>query len=479
MDSPSTDKTTYPLCVDLDGTLIKTDLLVESFFALLKNNFFFVFVIPFWLRKGKAYLKQQIADRVDLDVSLLPFNETVLDYVKSEAARGRPIVLATASNSKYAQQIADYLGLFTVVLASDSQVNRSGPRKLEYFLEEYGDKGFDYAGNALVDLSIWRHSKQAILVDPNPGVKNKALKTVNVTRIIVSQSNKFTHYIKAIRTHQWLKNLLIFIPLATAHAFGDVDLVIQSILAFFSFCFCASGIYLINDLLDLPSDRAHPRKRRRPFAAGTVNPLYGMILIPSLLLISLAIALFLPSFFLVILAVYFFFTTAYSLFLKRLVLIDVLVLAGLYTLRVIAGAAAISVEPSFWLLAFSMFLFLSLALVKRAAELQTLRQEQEQKPKGRGYRVTDMEYLHSMGTASGYLAVLVTALYINSPNIAALYSQPEILWLICPVLLYWISRMWLKTGRGEMHDDPLVFAVKDSQSLVIGLAVFIALLVAV
>ncbi len=394
-----------PLCIDLDGSLIKSDILIESVFALLKKNFLYIFLLPVWLSRGKAYLKDQIAQRAEVDVTLLPYNEGLLGYISAARDAGREVILATASHRKYAEQIATHLGFFSAIIATDATQNVSGHTKARLLTERFGEGGFDYAGNAPIDLEIWRKSRRAVLVNPERGVETAARALGNVEKVIDDRRGGIGPYIKAIRAHQWLKNLLVFVPLLAAHRLSEWNLFVDACLAFIAFSLCASSVYLLNDLLDLPADRAHPRKRLRPFAAGTIRPMYGAALIPTLLLASILVCLALPGLFFVVLMVYYAFTVAYSFYLKRVVLVDVLVLAGLYTLRVIGGAAAVLVEPSFWLLALSMFMFMSLALVKRSAELYVQRARDEKTAAGRGYRVTDMEYLHSMGTASGYLAV--------------------------------------------------------------------------
>jgi 4-hydroxybenzoate polyprenyltransferase len=246
-------------------------------------------------------------------------------------------------------------------------------------------------------------------------------------------------------------------------------LLLRSVQGFIAFGFCASSVYLLNDLLDLTSDRKYPRKRMRPFASGRADVVTGIVLVPILLAIGIAIALTLPRTFLLTLVGYYTATLIYSLWAKRRVMVDVMLLAGLYTVRILAGAAAVSIVPSFWLLAFSMFLFLSLALVKRYSELISIGAASEHGLSGRDYETTDLPILSALGSASGYMAVLVLALYINSPDIAKLYRIPEAVWLLCPVLLFWISRVWVKAQRGEVHDDPIIFALKDRVSQVLGL----------
>jgi len=453
-----------PLCVDLDGTLVRTDVLLESIFALLKQNFIYVLFLPLWLLKGKAYFKQQIADRVELDVEHLPYHDEFLDYLKQQKALGRHLVLATASNLKFAEQIALHLGLFETVLASDNQKNLSGRRKRQCLVDTFGESGFDYAGNAKVDLEVWSHAEGVILVTPEAGVQEQAERLGRIKKIFPGQQACVSTYIKAMRLHQWVKNLLIFVPLVLSHQIYDLTLLAQAILAFLTFGLCASSVYLLNDLLDLPADRRHPSKRDRPLAAGSLPIKQGALLIPVLLLIGFTIALALPVEFLLVLTLYFVVTLAYSVWFKQAALVDVLVLAALYTLRIIAGTAAVAVDYSFWLLAFAMFLFLSLALVKRYSELMAQPEDNDQFLHGRGYRIGDLDILSQFGSSSGYMAVLVLAFYINSSEIRLLYSYPEAIWMLCPILLYWISRVWLLARRGEMHEDPVVFAIQDVRS---------------
>jgi len=446
-------------------------LLFESFYVLLKHNPLFVFIIPFWLLRGKAYLKYQIAARVEVDVTLLPYNKKFLEFLHGEFHKGRELILATGSSNALAQRVAEHLGIFSGVLASDKNVNMSAKRKLKIFLASYGAKGFDYAGNAWVDLNIFPHSRHALLVNPGWVISKKAEKITDVKKVFENKSNRFALYLRTIRAYQWLKNLLLFVPLFTAHEWHNIPMVIKGITGFIAFSLCASGGYLFNDLLDLPSDRNHPQKRNRPLASGDISIVSGSILMIVLLLTGLSIAVFIEWNFFGILIVYLALTLAYSIFLKTYMLIDVLILAGLYTFRVIAGGEVMNVTLSFWLIAFSIFIFYSLALVKRCSELFTMDKIGSESTKGRDYRVTDLEYLKVMGIASGYLSVIVVALYVNSPDVARLYSRPKVLWVLCPLLLHWISRLWLKTGRGEMTDDPIVFALRDRVSQLIAFTV--------
>lgn len=467
------------LFVDLDGSLLSSDILVESAFALLKQNLLYLFMFPVWLARGKANLKQQIADRVDLAVKDLPFNQAFLAYLRRQQEQGRKIGLATASNEKYAHCIAAHLQLFDVVLASDATTNLSGKNKLARIADCCGDGAFDYAGNGKEDVVVWKRARRAILVCPERGVERAAARCSEIETTFRSPNSRFRAWIRAIRLHQWAKNVLVFLPLLAAHEVHSPELVLQALIAFMAFGMCASSVYLLNDLTDLEADRRHPRKCLRPFAAGALSVKAGLVMIPALLAAAFAASLLLPIQFVIVLAGYYLVTMAYSFWLKRIVLVDVLVLAALYTIRVIGGAAAVLIMPSFWLLAFSMFLFLSLAMVKRCAELWELRQNDGKDGGTRGYEIVDLDTLFNLGSASGYMAVLVLALYINSNDVIKMYSRPEVIWLLCPLLLYWISRVWVAVRRGKMHDDPVVFAIRDKVSQLVGVLSALVLLLAV
>lgn len=458
--------TSLPLVVDLDGTLVKTDLLVESFFALVKRNPFYVFVVLFWLFKGRAFLKRQISQHANPDVGLLPYHQEFLNELKARHARGCRLVLATASDEGIARQVADHLRLFDQIIASDGVINLSGRRKRDRLVAEFGERGFDYAGNSRRDLTVWSVARKGIVVNAGRGLSRKAAGATEVERVFGGSEKWLKPYGQALRLPQWLKNLLVFVPLVMAHHFYEAGLLGKAFLAFLSFGLCASAVYLINDLADLSADRHHPRKRHRPFASGELSVLWGIASVPLLLALSLSVSLLLPLPFLEMLVVYFLLNLAYSFYLKRLVLLDVIVLAGLYTMRIMAGSAAVGIWPSSWLLAFSTFLFLSLALVKRYAELVMMGAETGM-VLVRGYQVVDKELLASFGCGSGYVAVLVLAIYISSGAAEILYARHRLMWFLCPLLLYWISYVWLIAHRGEMDDDPLVFTIKNKVSRVV------------
>lgn len=458
-----------PLVVDLDGTLLRSDTLVESAFGLVKQSPSRFLMPLIWLREGKARLKTRLAEEVDLDVSVFPYDEEFLKFLQSESARGRSLVLATATHERYARQIADHLGMFDDVLATTDHLNLSARHKAQALVERYGVEGFDYAGNSADDLPVWAAARNAIVVNPEPGVLIRANRHGNVARVFLSGDGTVRGWLKAIRVHQWLKNLLVFVPLLASHRVGELSLLFAGLVAFLSFGMCASSVYVLNDLLDLEDDRHHPAKRRRPFASGRVSVKAGLLVFPILLCGAFGSALaFLPSGFALALAVYYMLTLSYSLSLKRVVMLDVVALALLYTVRIIAGALAFGLALTYWMLAFSIFVFLSLALVKRYAELKLARdQGSAGKARGRGYYADDLEMVSSLGAASGYIAVLVLALYIQDSNTVRLYQHPEAIWLAVPILLYWMSRTWLLAHRGQMQDDPVVFAATDRVSLVV------------
>ena len=468
-----------PLCVDLDGTLIYSDTLLESALLLIKRNPLNMVRLLLWLLRGRAVLKAEIASRVTLNPAALPYNREFVSWLESERAGGRSVWLCTAANVRLAEAVAGHLGVFDGVIASDDRTNLAGDSKAARLVERFGERGFDYCGNERRDLKVWRHANGAIVANGGPALERDAAACAPVLQAFPSRGGALRATFRAIRPHQWAKNALIFVPLLAAHSAGNPRSLIDVALATIAFCLCASSVYVLNDLLDLEADRAHPRKSKRPFAAGTLSIGAGLALVPVLLGTSIGIAALLPVRFEMVFATYYVVTLAYSFSLKGRVIVDAMALAGLYTLRIIAGAAAASVPLSFWLLLFSVFLFLSLAFVKRFAELDSLRRQQRLRAAGRGYHVEDLPVLQSLGTAAGYLSVLVLALYINSPAIEGLYRRPKLIWLLCVLMLYWISRVWMKAQRGEMHDDPVVFALKDRNSLVVGVLAVITVLLAI
>ena len=468
-----------PLVVDLDGTLVKTDLLVEGVCRLLRQEPLTLLALPFWLLKGRAHLKREIARRVQLDPALLPYRNALVGYLREEHDKGRLLVLATASDEQFARQVADHLNLFGLVLASDGSTNLSGERKRARLVAQFGEKGFDYAGNESRDLAVWSSARKAIVVNPSPRLLRAVATVAEAESAFRDRPVSLSEYFGALRPQQWMKNLLVFVPVFAAHRFIELDLLARTLIAFAAFSCCASSGYLINDLCDLPADRHHPKKRFRPFASGRLPLIYGLAMAPLLVVLGGLLAGMLGAVSLGILLLYFVLTMAYSLFLKRVVLLDILLLASLYTLRIVAGGAAVEIWPSQWLLAFSMFLFVSLGFVKRYEELVIMRKVEGDHAKARSYELSDAELLAAKGTASGYAAVLVLALYITSGAVKALYSRHQLMWLLCPLLLYWIGYLWLVAHRGAMHHDPLVFALRNRTSRILVLLMLIVALLSI
>lgn len=454
-----------PLVVDLDGTLVATDTLVESLIKLAKQSPLALFAVLLRLLAGRAAFKQAVASRSNIDARRLPYRDELLVYLRQQQEMGRKLVLATAAHRSVASAVARHLGLFDLVLASDDQVNLKGGNKLTAIRQHVGQR-FVYAGDAAADVPIWRAAEAAILVGVRPGLAAAVRRSVSVERQFADQQGSAATWLKALRVHQWLKNLLLFVPILTSFTFLQWSKLGANIAAFIAFCLAASATYLLNDCWDLDSDRAHPRKRNRPLASGRIGLVPAIVVAAVLLLAALSIAALVAPAFLALLGIYLVMTTAYSLVMKQYVLVDVLMLSLLYTLRILAGAAAIGVATSHWLLAFSVFIFLSLALVKRCAELQSLQQSGGESTPGRDYRTGDLVVLWPLGVGAAVSAVVVFGLFISARETAAHYATPELLWGVALFLVYWVARLWIKTSRGEMHDDPLVYAVSNRGSLV-------------
>lgn len=465
---------TRTIAVDLDGTLVYSDMLVENLFLFLRHNPLRIFELVFWLFGGKAHFKRKLADAILPGVDDIPYNRGLIDWLTEQRSTGARLVLATASDSRIAQRIAERLGIFDEVLGTQLS-NLSSHRKRAVLVERFGERGFEYVGNSRADLAVWQSASVIHVANPERGVLGAVRRLGETGMVFDARPGYWRTLLKALRVHQWAKNTLIFVPLLASHRVFELPLLWNGLLAFVAFGACASSVYLLNDLLDLPDDRQHPTKRNRPLAAGTLPILHALFLIPGLLVTAFAVALWqLPWQFAAVLAAYYLLTLAYSLWLKRVVMLDVVTLAMLYTVRVIAGAAAMTLAATFWILAFCMFIFLSLAFVKRYTELHDARQKgKKDKSAGRGYYPADFELLASLGGASGYLSVLVLALYINEAASATLYRSPEWMWAACPLLLFWLSRVWLLAHRGQMHDDPIVFALRDSVSRWTGLGLLV------
>ncbi len=473
LELPLSLQTERPLCVDLDGTLIKSDTLVDSLMVLARRTPKALLRVPLWALAGKAHLKAQVAGLVTLDVAHLPYNRPLLDYLRDQHAAGRTLILATGADGVLARRIAAHLEIFAGVMASDGAINLTGRNKLQQLQERYSANGFDYIGNAMPDLPLLQGATQAMVANPNLGLR-RALKRRNipVSKRFQDRAPLLVALTKALRLHQWAKNVLVFLPLLLAHSVHAASLLTAAA-AFVCFSLTASATYILNDLLDLETDRIHLKKRKRAFAAGDLSVATGIGLSLIMAATALTTAALLPRKFLVYLLVYLVTTVAYSLSLKRIVLVDVIVLSSLYTIRMLAGAAATATPISPWLAAFSIFLFLSLAMVKRFSELQNLHARGVNPSNGRGYLLSDIEQLRSFGTSSAYASIVVLALYISGHDVAVLYHHPERMWLMTPVMILWISRVWLLASRGELDEDPVVFALTDRTSLLLGIGVLL------
>jgi 4-hydroxybenzoate polyprenyltransferase/phosphoserine phosphatase len=456
--------TNIPLCVDLDGTLLKSDLLHESVIRFLSARPFAVFVLILALLRGRAALKRFLAEQVGVTPELLPFREDLLEFLRDSRAKGRKLYLVTASDQKFAQHVVTHLGIFEGVLGSDGKKNLKAKVKQRFLVERFGERGFDYIGDSLADIPVWQKARRAYVVGPKRWVASLIRKKIPVSGSFGTRELTLPVWARALRVHQWVKNLLVFTPLVLSHEFTNTELFLDAVTAFFSFSLCASSVYILNDLLDLESDRHHPRKRFRPFAAGELSLLSGAIAVPFLLLTSAILAILLPQEFQLVLLTYFGITLAYSLRLKQIVLIDILVLSGLYTIRLLAGGLATEIVLTHWLLVFSGFFFFSLACVKRFSELFTVRKKERTEIRGRGYQESDLEVVGTLGIGGGLLSVFVLVMYVTSDDVTQLYSNPGRLLLIVPLLLYWTSRVWLLGYRGQMNEDPIVFAIKDQVS---------------
>ena len=455
----ATERTIY---VDLDGTLLSGDLFWESLLQALRRRPLTLFAAFASLFGGRAKTKATLAQTADLDPSLLPYRDEVLSELHTHKINGRRLVLATGSNETLAHAVADHLGLFDAVIASNAETNMTAERKLEKIQSECGEEGFEYYGNSRADLCLFEAASKATVVVPDTAA-DRWQRRSGANRIDAPGST-LKAVVQAMRPHQWLKNTLVFVPGVLAHDIFSSSVLFGSMLAFVAFSLAASAVYILNDLLDLESDRRHKTKRNRPFASGRLTYATGLKIAALSLGVSIAVAAFLPIAFAGILVLYLLATTAYSVAVKRMLLLDVIVLAGLYTARVLGGGAAASVDYSFWLLAFSVFFFLSLALVKRFTELQQVGASASRAVTGRGYRYEDSEAISQAGMASGFAAVLVLALYIYSPAIKESYAVPELIWLLCPLVLYIIMRIWILARRDEMHEDPVVFILRDWRS---------------
>ena len=460
------------LAVDLDGTLLRSDLLFESVCYKLSMSFFYLFQIIKWLFSGKANLKARLADGFEFDPALLPFRRSVIDFIEQGRNNGAHTVLISASNEHLVSKIAEFLECFDEAFGSDDKINLKGVNKAKFLVDRFGVNGFDYIGDSIADIPVWKEADKVLIAGASKRVIEKVSNIFSYHECIEEPLNSKISYVKILRPHQWLKNLLVFAPLIAAHSI-ELEDWFAGFIGFIAFNLIASSVYILNDLLDLAADRQHPRKSIRPFAAGDVPIKFGLLTMPLLIILGAIVASYLPLKFALILVAYYIITLLYSFFLKRRVLVDIFTLTGLYTLRVVAGAAATGLILSPWIVAFCLFLFLALAAIKRQTELVSNLSLGQLGSVGRDYKVDDLLIIVMIALSSGCISVLVFALYINSPAVISLYSSPWFLWGACPILLYWIIRLVLLAHRGDMHDDPVIFATKDKVSVFCGVIIVI------
>ncbi len=451
-----------PLCVDLDGTLLKTDTLIEGLLAITRRRPFELLKLPRWLLEGRARFKRRVADVVDLDVQHLPANRDLLHYLMDQERQGREIILATGADSRVAEGISRRFPIFSRVVSSDGDTNLTGSAKARLLEELFGTRGFVYAGNCRSDLKVWKKAEGAIVVGTER-LANEARNVVTIDKHFRRSRSRLKAIIREIRLYQWVKSLLVFVPLIGAHRLAEVDLLWRACLAFLALSLCASAGYVLNDLFDLESDRMHPGKRNRPLASGEVPVRAALALVPIFLTAGILLGALLSGRFVALLMFYCVSTISYTLVLKRVALLDVFILAGLYALRLFAGELVTGVPVSDWLLVMCIFAFLSLALLKRYSEL-CLDVDDQKMRKARGYLQTDKQTLLTLGLGAGCVASLVLGLYVQSGAVTTLYSRPRLLWLLCPLALFWMARVWLLASRGLVHHDPVLFAVKDRVS---------------
>lgn len=455
------DSPPLPLAVDLDGTLVKGDLMQEAAVALIIRNPLTIFRLLLWLLRGRAYLKAQIAEQAPLPpAENLAYNQELLAYLKQQHTQRRPLLLATAAHRRHAEAVARHLGIFQTVLATEGDVNMKGSRKAEELVRVCGDKKFDYAGDSAADIAVWQRAHQPILVNASAAVARRYPQAQQFDRPPPLR----TVWCKALRPHHWMKNLLLFTVVFSGHQLLSPPVMLAAALGFIVFNLLASATYLINDIVDLPFDRRHSKKCNRPLAAGHISIVASVSVAAALYTAAIVLAHWLPSAFTHIALLYVVATFAYSFKLKRLLLIDVLVLALLFTLRVVAGALATDIHISFWLLAFAVFIFLSLAILKRTSELLNTSAPEA----GRAYQSGDTASMAMLGISAGMVAMFVLALFIDSNTALQRYSQPHYIWLAVPLMLYWISRLWILGARGVIGGDPLLYAVRDRASWLVG-----------
>ncbi len=467
-----------PLCVDLDGTLLRGDTFWEQVFFHFRREPLFALRFVGWALRGKRYTKDRLAALALPPAETWQFSPKLIEWLQAARASGRRIELVTGAHRPAAELAAAQVGGFDAVHATTPDRNLTSSRKAAFLREQHGASGFDYAGNSSADLPVWRDAHTAHVWHARPAL----VRRLRAAHARVEEHDSLPPtggvLLSQLRVHQWVKNLLVFLPVLLAHRLGDVTAWTASAIAFLCFSLAASGAYCLNDLLDLPADRLHPEKRSRPLAAGNLAPVAGVALAITLPLAALALSLLLPRLFTLAVGLYFGATVAYSTAIKRIAGGDVVFLTGLYALRILAGEYATGIVVTQWLLGFSVFFFLSLSLLKRHGELLAMADAEEGAVPGRGYRREDVEVVRSFGTASAYVSVLVLVLYMSGETVVKLYRYPKAIWLVGPLLLFWFHRLWFFSARGLIPGDPIPFVLRDPMSYAVGALTAVILYIA-
>jgi 4-hydroxybenzoate polyprenyltransferase/phosphoserine phosphatase len=472
VQSKSPDGNTRPLVVDLDGTLLRSDMLIETTFSQIGNSLNLIKRFLGLSVRNKATLKHVLGETAIIEPATLPYDAVVMARIRDAKAAGRKVYLASASNAIVVSAIANQLTCFDGWFASTETVNLKGEAKARLLVETFGSHGFDYIGNDFADLPVWAHAEHPIVVRGSKKVAQRLAASAPNAEYLSAATPSLRDWLKLARVHQYAKNALVFLPLLTSQSFS-LHSILTACLGALAFSLCASSTYMFNDLIDLAADRRHPTKRDRPLASGDIPLGNALTVAPVLFAGAFIIAASVSWSFVAVLFIYWVMTTAYSLWLKRKLFVDVVVLASLYTVRVIGGAVAIDVVATEWLLAFSLMIFTCLALTKRYIELGTLRDANLKAPSNRNYRLEDMDIIVALAGAAGFNAITVFCLYISSDSVRHLYRHPQMLWLVTPVLMFWICRLLIMAGRRQVNDDPIVFALHDRISiLAIGTIVF-------
>lgn len=461
---PGPSSADRPLVLDLDGTVVRGNLLVETALAFLKQYPWKIFMLFVWMLRGRAELKQQLAQRANVDVEALPLNDELLAYAAEQVGQGRKVYIATAADIAIANKVAARIPFVSDVIASDGRTNLKGSTKAAALSERFPN-GFDYAGDASADLPVWRAAKQAIIVEAAPSVVAAARTFADITKIFPRPA-PWKALIKCLRPHQWAKNALVFVPLVLSGKLGDMTAVLATCAAFLAMSFVASATYVVNDIVDLADDRRHWSKRERPLASGRLSLLAGAAAVPLGLAAGFGLAILAGWGVVLATTLYLVSTLAYSLKLKKLPILDGFTLASLFTLRLGAGILASGAPASPWLLVFSMFLFASLSFAKRYTEVARVIERGGTEVRGRGYKAVDLPLILAVGISTGMCAVLILVLYIiNDAFRQSFYGNTIWLWGFPIVLFLFVCRIWLMCQRGQMNDDPVVFAVRDRPSL--------------